>query len=80
MTIPVAIVTGDTALAECAALLRHDAMWHAGRVSSKSRLEDHVERCFRGASNISEATGSNDLAQFCPAGLRAECGADLLRQ
>ena len=34
MTIPVAIVTGDTALAECAALLRHDAMWHAGRVSS----------------------------------------------
>ena len=58
----------------------HDAVWHAGGVSSRSRLEDHVERCLRGASNISEATGSSDLAQFCLAGLRAECGADLLRQ
>ena len=54
MTIPAAIVGGDTALAECAALLRHDAMWHAGGVSSKAGFEDHVEGRLRGAPDTAE--------------------------
>ena len=81
MTMPVAIIAGDTALAECAALLRHDAMWHAGGVSSKSRLEDHVERCFRGASNSSEATSRNFAPPACaPSAAPTSCDNEVAMQ
>src|SRR5262249_45981023 len=44
------------------------------------RLEDHIERGFGRATEVPEPAGSNDLAQFSLAGLRAERCAHLLRQ
>jgi hypothetical protein len=43
------------------------------------RFEDHVERRLRGTFHTAEPAGSDNLAQFCLAGLRAERGANLLR-
>ena len=44
-----------------------------------SRFEDHVELRLRGAFDTAEPAGGGDLAKSCLAGLRAECGTDLLR-
>jgi hypothetical protein len=46
----------------------------------RPRFEDHVERCFSGASDTAEPTRVDDIAQSRLAGLRAECGANLLRE
>ena len=46
----------------------------------QARLQDHVERRLRGASDATEPAGGDDLAQLRLAGLRAESRADLLRQ
>ena len=51
-----------------------------GAAPSGARLQDHVERGLRGAPHLSEATGCDDLAQPCLAGLCAERRTDLLRQ
>ena len=44
-----------------------------------SRLEDHVESRFRGATNLSEAACLDYLGKFHLSGLRAERHAPLLR-
>jgi hypothetical protein len=43
-------------------------MWRAGRVTSRPRFEDHVERRLRGAAEIAQPTGGDELAEACLAG------------
>jgi hypothetical protein len=43
------------------------------------RLENHVNRRFRGATNLCEAAGLDDLGQFRLSGLGAERHANFLR-
>jgi hypothetical protein len=43
-------------------------MWRAGRVSSRSGFEDHVEGHLCGAAEIAEPTGGDDLAEARLAG------------
>jgi hypothetical protein len=43
-------------------------------------FDGHVKRRLHGAFDTAEPAGSDNLAQFCLTGLRAERGANLLRQ
>ena len=46
----------------------------------RASFEDHVERRLGRAPDAAEPAGGDDLAQALFAGLRTQCGTDLLRQ